>query len=752
MAAVKKSAKLNFYKFVTPKKMKVEAKDAGVLQEGINKNTQALNNIGKTLNSLGAVLTEFRDAQAKMVETLTAQQKVKFTPVYAKPTGGPKMDLGDGEQKLPETQMPGFLEAIFNLVKDFIILAFAAPALKWLSDPSNRETIQRVVSFLITFVKVISGFITTSMENWVNSMYEILRDDLTWSEKLPSIIKAFVNFAKVFLAIRWLKNPLNLVKDLKTVLGLFAKGLKGALFMLTKRTKMLAVGAALVGAGVLLYKAMKSDEGKEAASPTDDPPPPAPEAAKGGFLPQLARGGWISGPMSGYPVSLTGQGTDFIGHGTEYVAKRSDGGFVIPFDTPATRTNPGLTERRIGEASSKGFDLSDMFGSMGGFSQGGPLLPERAGGGAVTLTGVSKQRVGNDKEFLKRVNEVSAKIGANPADLLGLMASESGLNPQARNKSGATGLIQFMPGTARGLGTSTAALYRMNRVQQMDYVEKFLTKFAPRNPTPGHLYTSVFLPAFAKKPANYVVAKRGGFRDDWGHHPAAWYSANSGLDLNKDGSITIAELGQRIKQKQKSFGIGGGSRIDVSDIASTDTGVTPAAGAAAPQMSFKDALGSFAGSLFDLFGAKKDEKASKNAPVKESGAGSKEGNKANLKQDVKPKVITSAAASAKPQAQTSPSSAGGSAAPTVTKKTEDVANAKRDTRDGQVAALRAIQQQQATQAQRVAAISKTSLQTVQKAESAANNKLPTIVSNGGARKRSLIDQLESDNALMRSRG
>ena len=37
----------------------------------------------------------------------------------------------------------------------------------------------------------------------------------------------------------------------------------------------------------------------------------------------FARGGWISGPMSGYPVSLDGgASTSFIGHGTEWVGMK----------------------------------------------------------------------------------------------------------------------------------------------------------------------------------------------------------------------------------------------------------------------------------------------------------------------------------------------------------------------------------------------------------------------------------------------
>ena len=92
----------------------------------------------------------------------------------------------------------------------------------------------------------------------------------------------------------------------------------------------------------------------------------------------------------------------------------------------------------------------------------------------------------------------------------------------------------------------------------------------PPNPTPGHLYTSVFLPAFAKKPADYVIAKKGGFTSEWGHHPASWYAGNAGLDMNRDGSIQIEELGKRIKDKQKAFGIGGGSAVQVSSIDSSE--------------------------------------------------------------------------------------------------------------------------------------------------------------------------------------
>ena len=69
-----------------------------------------------------------------------------------------------------------------------------------------------------------------------------------------------------------------------------------------------------------------------------------------------AKGGWISGPLKGYPVSLDGEKIDFIGHGTEFVARKPSGSFVIPVDTPETRKDPSLMERRVKEAKRAGFD------------------------------------------------------------------------------------------------------------------------------------------------------------------------------------------------------------------------------------------------------------------------------------------------------------------------------------------------------------------------------------------------------------
>lgn len=152
--------------------------------------------------------------------------------------------------------------------------------------------------------------------------------------------------------------------------------------------------------------------------------------------------------------------------------------------------------------------------------------------------------------FCAKLEQVAKNINCDPADLLGMMQSESGINPKAYNKNGgATGLIQFMPSTARSLGTSTEALMNMSAVDQLDYVEKYFSNWtggSGQKLTAGDLYTLCFLPAYLDRE---VLCQSGD----------KYYKANSGLDANKDGKVTKSELGARVQGKYqevlKSYGL-----------------------------------------------------------------------------------------------------------------------------------------------------------------------------------------------------
>jgi hypothetical protein len=155
----------------------------------------------------------------------------------------------------------------------------------------------------------------------------------------------------------------------------------------------------------------------------------------------------------------------------------------------------------------------------------------------------------NKDAFVKKVVEISQLLGINPNWLMFVMNYESGLNHTIVNEdAGATGLIQFMPDTARGLGTSTSALKNMSNVQQLNYVYKYFKQNADkvkkfRNDT--DLYLITFFPLALGKPDNYVI----------GSHASPEYvkkvaKQNPGISKGKS-EITVADFKKYVKEKVK---------------------------------------------------------------------------------------------------------------------------------------------------------------------------------------------------------
>ncbi len=62
------------------------------------------------------------------------------------------------------------------------------------------------------------------------------------------------------------------------------------------------------------------------------------------------------------------------------------------------------------------------------------------------------------KSFDPALNQVASALKMNPAWLYNVIMLESGWNPSAYNKSGAVGLIQFMPKTLKDYGMLSASL------------------------------------------------------------------------------------------------------------------------------------------------------------------------------------------------------------------------------------------------------------------------------------------------------
>lgn len=148
--------------------------------------------------------------------------------------------------------------------------------------------------------------------------------------------------------------------------------------------------------------------------------------------------------------------------------------------------------------------------------------------------------------FRSLVRSMAANLGLpqddGPSWLMSCMAFESGatFSPNVRNAagSGAVGLIQFMPATARALGTSTEALALLSAEAQLAYVAKYFEPYKNRLKTLSDVYMAILWPAAIGKPENHVLW-------DAATRPTT-FRQNAGLDVNKDLTITKGEAASKV--------------------------------------------------------------------------------------------------------------------------------------------------------------------------------------------------------------
>lgn len=174
--------------------------------------------------------------------------------------------------------------------------------------------------------------------------------------------------------------------------------------------------------------------------------------------------------------------------------------------------------------------------------------------------------------FYTKLNEISNEAGVNPRDLLLAIYMESGANPAAQNPHrdshgrSATGLIQFMPDTLKGMGLSQddADNFKYRSAEnQLDFVKRYVQSH--RNLIGGKRFTSAtqyyianFFPIALKKwngpnpfrNSNTVVVSKNS--KDPQEREA--YNENSILDVNKDNVITVGDITNLLMKKAQEPG------------------------------------------------------------------------------------------------------------------------------------------------------------------------------------------------------
>lgn len=147
--------------------------------------------------------------------------------------------------------------------------------------------------------------------------------------------------------------------------------------------------------------------------------------------------------------------------------------------------------------------------------------------------------------FKERVLWIADQLNTNPDYLMACMHWESGgtFSPSIKNAagSGATGLIQFMPSTARGLGTTTAKLAAMTAEDQLRWVYEYFKPYVGRLNNLGDVYMAILWPKAVGKPDHFVLFDR--------KKTPTTFRQNSGLDVNKDGLVTRAECLVKVNER-----------------------------------------------------------------------------------------------------------------------------------------------------------------------------------------------------------
>lgn len=83
-----------------------------------------------------------------------------------------------------------------------------------------------------------------------------------------------------------------------------------------------------------------------------------------------------------------------------------------------------------------------------------------------------------DEAFSSKLNEMKDKYpGLTEGELFRVIKGESAFNLRAKNPSGATGLFQFIPSTAKELGVTVDQIAEMSAGEQLELYDRYLEKW-----------------------------------------------------------------------------------------------------------------------------------------------------------------------------------------------------------------------------------------------------------------------------------
>lgn len=145
------------------------------------------------------------------------------------------------------------------------------------------------------------------------------------------------------------------------------------------------------------------------------------------------------------------------------------------------------------------------------------------------------------RDFVYKVVRVSKYLNINPHWLMVVMDLETGgtFDPSITNKLGYTGLIQFGDLAASEQYTTTEKLRRMDALEQLDYVQGYLSRYRFRMKRLLDVYLAVFFPAAIGKKNGWVLQSTR-------LSPERVCKWNDGFDLDHNRNLQVWEIEQKL--------------------------------------------------------------------------------------------------------------------------------------------------------------------------------------------------------------
>lgn len=147
-----------------------------------------------------------------------------------------------------------------------------------------------------------------------------------------------------------------------------------------------------------------------------------------------------------------------------------------------------------------------------------------------------------NREVRAEIRDLCKELEIQEEWLYKLFNIESNGNPQAINKiSGASGLIQIMPFTAKNLNTTVEKIRKQSISEQLPDIKKYISKIKGKREFKEFLdlYLAVFYPRAINEPHNFVLGSEISTS-----RAAIVAKQNKGIDShgNKDGQLTKGEI------------------------------------------------------------------------------------------------------------------------------------------------------------------------------------------------------------------